>query len=369
MAFIDVTRGSKVQRMFGLVALSFRAQWYFFVIPAIYLATNWLMLSRLESYRTAPAMAVLADLLSFALPVGIIVMVIIRLGQYVLIEKPESPLRAAASDVAGLVSRPASLINALPVFAAMVFFNKAMIELKPAIPLIRPFDWDATFMEWDRLLHFGVDPWVWLQPLLGFDLVTWAINMAYNFWFIALFAAWFWFGFQRRADEHRARFFIAYMLTWWVGGGLMAVMFSSAGPVYYGRLGLAPDPFADLFAYFHDVNTRIPLWFLETQQMLWDGYTGKGTPLGISAFPSMHNASAALFAFAFWTVSRRLGWFFAGYAVVILMGSVHLGWHYAIDGYAGIAIAAACWWLAGPLARHVTGRAVHRRYDEGLASL
>lgn len=369
MAFIETRQQAGFRHILSLFAQSFGAQWYFFIIPAVYLATNWLMLSRLESYRAAPVMAVLTDLLSFALPVGIIVMVIIRLGQYMLIEKPESPLRAAASDIGGLVSRPALVINALPVFAAMVFFNKAMIELKPSIPLIRPFDWDVTLMEWDRLLHFGVDPWVWLQPLLGFDLVTWAINMAYNFWFIALFAAWFWFGFQRRAGEHRARFFIAYMLTWWVGGGLMAVWFSSAGPVYYGRLGLSPDPFVDLFAYLHDANTRIPLWFLETQQMLWDGYTGKGTPLGISAFPSMHNASAALFAFAFWNVSRKLGWFFAGYAAVILVGSVHLGWHYAIDGYAGIAIAAACWWLAGPLVRFFTGRAVHRRYNEGLASL
>jgi hypothetical protein len=28
---------------------------------------------------------------------------------------------------------------------------------------------------------------------------------------------------------------------------------------------------------------------------------------------------------------------------------VHLAWHYAVDGYAGIAIAATCWWLAGKL--------------------
>ncbi len=249
--------------------------------------------------------------------------------------KPESPVKALGADIVALVTRPKLIINALPVFAAMVFFNKAMIELKPAIPAINPFSWDVAFMAWDRALHFGLDPWVILQPVLGYDYVTFAINLAYNFWFIALFSAWFWFGFRKEADELRTRFFLSYMLAWWIGGGLLAVMFSSAGPVYFDELGLLPNPYTELFAYLNDADTRIPLWFLDTQQMLWDGHTGKGPAFGISAMPSMHNASAVLFALAFAQVSRKLGWFFAAYAVVILVGSVHLGWHYAIDGYAG----------------------------------
>jgi hypothetical protein len=35
------------------------------------------------------------------------------------------------------------------------------------------------------------------------------------------------------------------------------------------------------------------------------------------------------------------------YAVVIFIGSVHLGWHYAIDGYAGIAGTWLIWKFAG----------------------
>ena len=37
------------------------------------------------------------------------------------------------------------------------------------------------------------------------------------------------------------------------------------------------------------------------------------------------------------------------YGAVILVGSVHLGWHYAVDGYAGIVMAMVAWWLAGPI--------------------
>ena len=48
---------------------------------------------------------------------------------------------------------------------------------------------------------------------------------------------------------------------------------------------------------------------------------------------------------------RWLGWFFVAFTAVILLGSVHLAWHYAIDGYAGVVVALAAWFVAGRLAR------------------
>lgn len=366
---VVVIRESYWRRVLPVLLLSFRAQWFFFVVPVFYLFGNWLMLSRLPKHGVAPVIGLLIDLLSFSLPVGMIVMLVMRLLQYALIEKPESPIRALGGELADLVRNPSRLINGLPVFAAMIFFNKAMVELKPAIPAIHPFDWDTTFMRLDRALHFGMDPWRLIQPVMGHDFITFAVNMAYNFWFVALFGAWFWFGFRKLADVTRTQFFLGYMIAWWVGGGLLAVAFSSAGPVYYGNIGLSPDPYAPLMAYIHDVNNRIPIWCLITQQLLWDGYTGHTDPLGISAFPSMHNASAILFALAFWKVWRPAGWFFAGYAVVILLGSVHLGWHYAVDGYAGLAIGAVAWWIAGYIARFLHRQPAMQQFNEGLAAL
>ncbi len=357
------------RRIASLILLSFRAQWIFFAVPILYLGTNWLMLSRLPAHGVAPVYGLLLDLLTFALPVGFIVVILLRLFQYAVIERPASPLRALAGETRDLALRPARLINALPVLVALIFFNKAMVELKPAIPAINPFSWDRAFMELDRTLHFGFDPWVLLQPLMGFDAITWFINTVYNFWFVALFGAWFWFGFRKEASAVRTQFFVAYMLIWWVGGGLMAVAFSSAGPVYYSGIGLSSDPFTGLMAYLHDVDSRIPIWCLKTQQLLWDGYQGKVAALGISAFPSMHNASAVLFAVATWKVSRPVGWFFALYAALILLGSVHLGWHYAVDGYAGIALGLLGWWVAGPIARWFSDLETTRRYNQALASL
>ena len=357
------------RRLPALVVQSFAAQWIFFAGPAVYLATNWLMLSGLDGYGRAPLLALLMDLVEFSVPAGLVVILVLRLIQYAAIEKPASPIMALGGELREIAVNPVRIVNGLPIFAAMIFFNKAMVELKPAIPRIVPFAWDEWLMQLDRTLHFGIDPWVLLQPLLGFDYVTFGFNIAYNFWFLALFGAWIWFGFRKTADELRTRFFLSYMIVWWLGGGLLAVAFSSAGPVYYSGIGLSPDPFTGLFAYLRDVDGRIPIWSLDTQQLLWDGYTGKTAALGISAFPSMHNASAALFALAFWKVSRGAGIAFAIYAAMILIGSVHLGWHYAVDGYAGFALAAIGWWIAGPIARWHHGLAATRRYNESLASL
>jgi hypothetical protein len=48
-----------------------------------------------------------------------------------------------------------------------------------------------------------------------------------------------------------------------------------------------------------------------------------------------------------WRINRWIGITFSVFAVLIQIGSVHLAWHYAIDGYlAGIA-AAAIWYAVG----------------------
>jgi hypothetical protein len=53
------------------------------------------------------------------------------------------------------------------------------------------------------------------------------------------------------------------------------------------------------------------------------------------------------FVFAMITArsSRLLSCGFAIFGVLILIGSVHLGWHYAVDGYAAILGALAICWV------------------------
>ncbi|TGV96166.1 phosphatase PAP2 family protein, partial [Mesorhizobium sp. M2E.F.Ca.ET.154.01.1.1] len=91
-----------------------------------------------------------------------------------------------------------------------------------------------------------------------------------------------------------------------------------------------------------------PIWALSTQDMLWGGYTGATSgSIGISALPSMHVAMAGLFALYATRRSRLAGvlmWAFSG---IIMIASVALGWHYALDGYAGALLSVAIWKACG----------------------
>jgi hypothetical protein len=352
-----------------LIALSFQVHLPFFALAIAYAVMTYVLLAQIPSYKQVPIDGLLLGFITFSLPAGLVSVFLVRLAQFPTVVKPESPTKQMVADIVDLVKKPRWLVVGLPLLIAMTLFNKGMVELKPMIPLIKPFSWDQALMQVDRTLHFGTDPWVLLHSLLGHDAITFAINVLYNFWFLALFGTFVWFGFSRKADAVRTQFFLAYMLTWWLGGGVLAILFSSAGPVYYSNIGLSPDPYTPLMDYLHDVDKRLPIWSLLTQQFLWDGYMGKGQALGISAFPSMHNASSLLFAFATWKLSRKVGIAFAVYSAIILVGSVHLGWHYAVDGYAGLLLAAACWWVSGPIARWHANWASTRALNKELDGL
>jgi membrane-associated phospholipid phosphatase len=95
--------------------------------------------------------------------------------------------------------------------------------------------------------------------------------------------------------------------------------------------------------------------------MLWNGYTGASSgSIGISAFPSLHVATAVLFALYASRRWGRIGLALWAFAATILVGSVVLGWHYAVDGYAGALLSVLIWKAAGFWLR--------RNGPEGLAT-
>lgn len=350
-----------------LLCLSFRAQWFIFVIPALYLSTNFVLFERLPQHGVVLMLAVTLTILSFGLPIGFFAILFFRLVNY--LEKGKRPSLELISEISELVQSPGRIINAVPLIVALMFFNKALLELKIHIPVLHPFDWDTYFFKLDRQLHFGIDPWVILQPIMDFDTITVICNIFYAFWFFVMFGALLWFGFQKQVTELRTRFFISYMLLWFIGGGLMALFFSSAGPAFYGNLGLHDDPYVGLMSYLNSVDQRVSVSSVSAQKILWDGYLGLTKPFGISAFPSMHNGSAFLVALSFRQISRTLSNIMFGFTAVIFLSSVHLGWHYAVDGYAAFGIALLCWWVAGPISQYLQQQNSVKRFNQELAVL
>jgi hypothetical protein len=269
---------------------------------------------------------------------------------YVMIAvKPDRLLSYYLTDLRDNWLTTERLVGGLIVYTCIPVATTMFSSVKGIITTVQPFSWDQTFLQWDRILHGGRDPWQLLQPLLGYPWVTSTISLFYSSWFVMVVGVYFWQAFSLRDRRLRMQFLLTYVLLAGLLGNVMAIILSSAGPVYFGRVTGLQDPYEPLMSYLYQVAETHPVWAMKVQEFLWWDYETGARILGagISAMPSLHVALVTLLALVGWRVHRIAGILLSVYAVIILIGSVHLGWHYAVDGYVAIVFTVAIWYLVG----------------------
>jgi PAP2 superfamily len=352
----------------NLLRQSISAHGIFLAIVAAYYV-GFLALLRL--YPDVIPTGFLVSVIGFAMLSAVFIILcvfILRFYHIATRVKPERPIPALLKDIKQFLTDKKRLANGIPMVLIVMVFMYVFSNIKAAIPILNPLAWDTYFAQLDSTLHFGTQPWVWLQPLLGYAPVTYLININYNFWFLATWIMWVHFAFADKPSELRTRFFLSFFAMWAFIGGALAVWFSSAGPCFYGRLGFTPDPYAKLMAYLRGVNEVLPIWALPVQDELWRGYTDNSIIVrGISAMPSMHNASALLYALAGYQVSRFAGRLLSVHAILIFIGSIHLGWHYAVDSYLAWALTLVIWFAMAPVSRWWHSTRAQGDFDRALA--
>jgi hypothetical protein len=265
------------------------------------------------------------------------------------------PLVAAFRWLREVALRRDRVWGCLIVFAVLPVFGWDFGFLQVLLPFLHPIDWDPTFAAWDQAVHFGRQPFEWLQLVLGFPVATSVLSFIYALWFFILYAVNFWQAFDRRDPVLRMQYLLCTTLLWALLGNFLGTILASGGPVYYGRLTGLPDPFVSLFQYLDTANGQFFNYSRDIQEKMWRFYLVNGqdgkVAGAISAMPSLHVASSCGFYLLARATNRWLGWLFLLFLWLMLLGSVHLGWHYAIDGYAGLAGAVAIWWGCGRLVR------------------
>jgi hypothetical protein len=215
-------------------------------------------------------------------------------------------------------------------------------SMKQAIPVFKKFDSDILLSRLDHLIHFNNNPWTLLQSLIGNPSLTRLIDFCYIAWGSIFLYTLLWMAYSRR-KLLRIRFLLTLVFCWVIIGNILAALLASVGPCYYGHVtASAVNPYAPMLDYLHSIPT---LEAVRIQEALWKAYiNGTFMPLGgISAMPSMHVSIAVLLALVYRKVSPWLGFIFVLYAGVIQIGSVHLGWHYAIDGYLSAILTVTIW--------------------------
>jgi hypothetical protein len=298
-----------------------------------------------------PPEATVTTYLATYIPMTAFMLVSLILGRGAMImihDHPARPLRQLIREIPTMAT-PQRVAYALPMLAGMLLFGGTFTVMKATIQHFEPFTWDTTFEQWDRWLHGGVAPWQLLQPMLGHPPVTRALDWLYDLWFYILSLIWVWQAFSQHNDRLRLQFFLTMLLGWILLGNIAAMLMSSGGPCFFGRITGLPDPYDPLLYYLADADRVNTIFAVEAQRVLWQVYILRALTLGagISAMPSMHVALAILFALVCWRVRRSAGIVMTIYAIIVMVASVQLAWHYAVDGYIGAIGIVAIWWVVG----------------------
>ena len=248
--------------------------------------------------------------------------------------------------------RLAYSLSGLCLLMALMVFQGTFTSVKNAMPVWQHgFKFDVAQADIDAFLHFGVDPWRWLYAVAAKDWVRIAVEWNYNvFWFLLNFTILFFVATSPKAATVRTRYMVCFMAVWILVGNVLAAIFLSAGPAFYGLVTGDTARFGEQLAFLaHGVGS--PNSAVSYQKYLWSlneaGQTGFAS--GISAFPSVHVGLITLNALFLREYNRYLGALAFLYVAFVAASSVYLAWHYAIDGYVGAAVVLSIYLMARKL--------------------
>ena len=252
----------------------------------------------------------------------------------------------------------------------------AFNAFKQAVLPLAGFGLDPLFAQWDRAL-FGVDPWQISHALFSSPAATLLFSQAYHQYFLPMALGVFLCAVLPGRRELRTQYLLSFALIWMFVGSVLAFLLPSAGGVFWGDFHPGPDPFrplVDTLARQHDllIEAGHPqgLGARAFQIALADSFGGDRLAIGrgISAMPSVHIALAVQFACAAFALNRGLGWAAVAYAALMWVASVHLGWHYAVDGVAAAIVTIPLWFASGRLARRLHAIPLRRLREPRLPS-
>jgi hypothetical protein len=234
------------------------------------------------------------------------------------------------------------LIDTLRFAVSSALFIHAYAWIKLAIPILHPRLFDRELWDLDALLLAGHSPNEFFLALFSAPPALRIIDWTYaNIFFASLVIA---IGFFGSSPNRWLR--VAFMdsnVLLWLAGAWLYVAVPSLGPAF--RFPEVWLPLAALLDRTQGFQRILMTNYMNVLQFTRGGARPVNVMLGVAAFPSLHVAFQTLVFLWMRRVWRGGEVIFGVFVVAILVGSVVTGWHYLIDGIAGIALAWLCYWI------------------------
>ena len=235
----------------------------------------------------------------------------------------------------------------MAVFGTITVMTYGWIKL--VVPIYHPRLFDQELWNLDQAMLLGVSPNVLLLDLLPNRWFLLTIDTTYAYVFFATFMVTLGYFLSEPSRRIRIAFSNGNTVLW-ITGAWLYMLVPSLGPAFrFPEIWFAYSQSLPRTQYFQAMLMR------NYQNVLrmsgGNGGADVQLILGIGAFPSLHVAFQTfvlLWVRRVWPSGQLL---FAIFAAAILIGSVVTGWHYLIDGLAGIVIALGCYEGAARAAR------------------
>ncbi len=225
-----------------------------------------------------------------------------------------------------------SLLKILRYWYGIAVILVSFKEVYHIIHSLKLHDWDMVFIKLDYSI-FGVDPTKWAFQFAN-PALTEFLQIIYIYYYLMIVVYGLEIYLWKRFDDFK--YVLLVLFTGFFSSYLLYMVFPAVGPRFY-------------LHNFYSISKELPGLFLTEPIRSFINF-GESIPQGVSnpiefvqrdAMPSVHTTIALLITYLSRKIKSKSFYFYLPYSILLVVSTIYLRYHYAVDIIAGAIMALA----------------------------